>query len=90
MQPVGLKKPNAWGLYDMIGNVWEVCRDTWNATLPSTDQTDPAYYAWGWELVSRGGAFTEEASNVYSAARRQNAKQTAEGVRLMIMIPNEN
>ena len=90
MQPVGLKKPNAWGLYDMIGNVWEVCRDTWNATLPSTDQTDPAYYAWGWDLVSRGGAFTEKASNVYSAARRQNAKQTAEGVRLMIMIPNEN
>ena len=90
MQPVGLKKPNAWGLYDMIGNVWEVCRDTWNATLPSTDQTDPAYYAWGWDLVSRGGAFTEEASNVYAAARRQNAKKTAEGVRLMIMIPNEN
>ena len=90
MQPVGLKKPNAWGLYDMIGNVWEVCRDTWNATLPSTDQTDPAYYSWGWELVSRGGAFTEEASNVYSAARHQNTKKTAEGVRLMIMIPNEN
>ena len=90
MQPVGLKKPNAWGLYDMIGNVWEVCRDTWNATLPSTDQTDPAYYSWGWELVSRGGAFTEEASNVYSAARHWNSKKTAEGVRLMIMIPNEN
>ena len=90
MQPVGLKKPNAWGLYDMIGNVWEVCRDTWNATLPSTDQTNPAYYSGGWDLVSRGGAFTEEASNVYSAARRQNAKKTAEGVRLMIMIPNEN
>ena len=90
MQPVGLKKPNAWGLYDMIGNVWEVCRDTWNATLPSTDQTNPAYYSGGWDLVSRGGAFTEKASNVYAAARRQNAKKTAEGVRLMIMIPNEN
>ena len=102
LRPVGLKKPNAWGLYDMIGNVWEVCRDTWShgcATLPSTDQTDPATYSWGWTLVSRGGAFNEEASNVHAAARhsgggkQENGGGTgsaAEGVRLMIMIPNEN
>lgn len=102
MRPVGLKKPNAWGLYDMIGNVWEVCRDTWNhgcATLPATDQTDPATYSWGWSLVSRGGAFNEDARNVHSAARHSGGgKQEdgggvgceAEGVRLMIMIPNED
>ena len=102
MRPVGLKKPNAWGLYDMIGNVWEVCRDTWNhgcATLPATDQTDPATYSWGWSLVSRGGAFNEGAENVHSAARHSGGgKQEdgggvgceAEGVRLMIMIPNED
>ena len=68
--PVGEKKPNGWGLYDMHGNVWEPCQDWWKdgyyAKSPMDDPTGPTG---GSDRVDRGGSWNYPARYCRSAIR---------------------
>ncbi|MCX7885763.1 MAG: formylglycine-generating enzyme family protein [Verrucomicrobiae bacterium] len=79
-QPVGRKKPNAWGFYDMHGNVWEWCQDIYhpsydNAPADGSARLDGATT----NRVLRGGSWYSTAFAVRSA-NRGRAPPTFRGV----------
>lgn len=65
--PVGQKLPNAWGLYDMLGNVSEWCSDRYKVALG--DATDPNGSVIGMCRAARGGSWLNNAVRCRSAAR---------------------
>lgn len=59
-QPVGLKQANSWGLYDMLGNVWEWCTDIYDAQV------------YGSYRIIRGGGWYDEARGCMATNRRRS------------------
>lgn len=95
-RPVGRKLPNAWGLYDMYGNVAELCRDSDLVAYPADDAihvdplSDTSHYTPSGGHVLRGGYYNKGANDCRSAARLREGNAGAYlgyGFRLLAPIP---
>lgn len=94
--PVGLKRPNAWGLYDVLGNVSEMCLDVWSDDNTVYGEIDPP----GCQTeertshVLRGGGFQSESGKTRLGYRESRSfagsAGNAVGFRIWCPMPDES
>jgi formylglycine-generating enzyme required for sulfatase activity len=88
--PVGEKKPNAWGLYDMHGNLLEWCADWYDPgyyqSSPASDPTGPAT---GTSHVDRGGSWDSPARGCRSFFRNSNSPRPDDNIGLRVACVKE-
>ena len=86
-QPVAGKKPNAWGLYDMLGNAWEWVADRYDEKYYSRSSAiNPQGPSSGTQRVRRGGSYHCESHLMrvnYRAANTPDTRYTVLGFRIV-------
>jgi len=87
-RPIGSYQPNAWGLYDMHGNVREWCLDVFNSRLPGGDQTDWIRRDGSSRRALRGGGWEDFAIHARAAYRGEgmgeNSRSASAGIRVVL------